>query len=266
MDYCVVHKVPLDFYSWHTYADRSADPYDAVRLSRNIRDALDARGLRQTESILSEWNLTPDFTEAAKTRLQGMENAAFIGAALTYFQDAPIDHAQFYRGDAAWMGLFALDGSYFKTAYTFEAMGKMLSTPERFAVQGADTFGFAALAGRSADGNTVQILISNYMIPAQMHPMKVPPDILKTLPPSLDFSKLKFLPRRADIVYRDNAGYNLTIENLPWGKESFTVKRYRIDKTRNLDLVEEKSSAGGSLRLSNALAPDAVELVVLQKR
>lgn len=265
MDYCIMHKVPLDFYSWHTYADGSADPYDPVRISRNIRESLDARRLKKTESILSEWNLTPDFTEAAKARLQGPENAAFIGAALTYFQDAPIDHALFYRGDAAWMGLFDLNGNPFKTAYTFEAMGKMLATPQRLTVQGADTFGFAALAGRSADGNAVQILISNYMIPKRMHPMKMPPEVSKTLPPTLDFSKLKSLPRRTDIVYRDNSGYNLTIENLPWENNAFSVKRYRIDETHNLELLEEKSGAGGSLKLSNALPPDSVELIVLQK-
>jgi hypothetical protein len=39
-----------------------------------------------------------------KQTLQGAENAAYIGAVLNYLQDAPIDHAQFYRGDAAWMG------------------------------------------------------------------------------------------------------------------------------------------------------------------
>jgi xylan 1,4-beta-xylosidase len=266
VDYCVVHKIPLDFYSWHTYADRSADPYDGVRIAKNIREILDARGRAKTESVLSEWNLTPDFTEAEKARLRGVENAAFIGAALSYFQDSAIDHADFYRGDAAWMGLFALDGSYFKTAYTFKAMGEMLETPQRLAVQGTDTFGFAALAGRSADGNTVQILISNYVIPTEMHAMQVPPEVMKALPPTLDFSKIKFLPQRTDIVYRDNAGYNLTIDHLPWGKSAFRVKRYRIDKTQNLDLMEEKSGTGASLNLSNVLAPDAVDLIVLQKR
>ncbi|HYW37586.1 MAG TPA: hypothetical protein VE957_05695 [Terriglobales bacterium] len=268
IDYCVAHKVPLDFYSWHTYADGSADPYDAVRLSRKIREILDTRGFTKAENILSKWNLTPDFTEAERARLHGDENAAFIGAVLSYFQDAPIDHAQFYRGDAAWMGLFGLDGKYFKTAYTFEAMGKMLDTPQRLAVEGTDTLGFAALAGRSTDGTTVQILISNYMIPAgfQPHIMQMPPDVLKTLPPSLDFSKLEFLPRRTDMVYRDNAGYSLTVENLPWGKKAFSVKCYRIGKTQNLDLVEEKSGAGGSLKLSSTLAPDAVEFIVLQRR
>jgi len=268
IDYCAAHKVPLDFYSWHTYADGSADPYDGVRISKNIQEILDARGFNKAENILSEWNLTPDFTEAQKARLRGVENAAFIGAALSYFQDSPIDHADFYRGDAAWMGLFGLDGKPFKTAYTFEAMGKMLDTPERFAVEGTDTVGFAVLAGRSADANTVQILISNYAIPSGFKPeiMQIPADVKKALPPWLDFSKMRFLPRRTDIVYRDNAGYSLTIDNLPWGKKPFTVKRYRIDGTRNLDLMEEKSGVGGSLKLSNPLAPDAVELIVLKRR
>jgi xylan 1,4-beta-xylosidase len=268
IDYCAEHKVPLDFYSWHTYADGSADPYDGVRLARKVREILDKNGFTKAEDVLSEWNLTPDFTEAEKTRLRGEENAAFIGAALSYFQDSPIDHAQFYRGDAAWMGLFGLDGKYFKTAYAFEAMGRMLDTPQRLGIDGTDTFGFAALAGRSADGNTVQILISNYAIPAgfQPHIMQIPPAVSKTLPPSLDFSKIQFLPRRTDIVYHDNAGYSLSIENLPWDKKAFSIRRYRIDKTRNLDLVEEKSSVGASLKLSNALAPDALELIVLQKR
>ena len=80
-----------------------------------------------------------------------------------------------------------------------------------------------------------------------------------------DMSKVKFLPLRTDIVYRDNAGYNLTIDNLPWGKNAFSVKRYRISETQNLNLVEEKSGAGGTLNLSSPLAPDAVELIVLQR-
>jgi len=258
--------VPLDFYSWHTYADGSADPYDGVRLGKEIRGILDGHGFPKAESILSEWNLTPDFTEYEKARLQGAENAAFIGAVLSYLQDAPIDHAHFYRGDAAWMGLFDLKGQYFKTAYAFQAMGKMQDTPQRLAVEGTDTFGFAALAGRSTDGKTVQIIISNYAIPAGFKPhiMQMPPELLKASPPQPDFSKMKLLPPRTDIVYRDNAGYSLTINNLPWGKRAFSVKRYRLNNTQNLELVEETSGNGGSLKISNPLAPESMELIVLR--
>jgi xylan 1,4-beta-xylosidase len=267
IDYCAAHKVPLDFYSWHTYADSSADPYDAVRLAREIRGILNTHGFPKAESILSEWNLSADFTDAEKPTLQGVDNAAYIGAALSYFQDAPIDHAQFYRGDAAWMGLFGLQGQYFKTAYVFRAMGKMLDTPQRLKVEGADTFGFAAIAGRSAEGDSVQILISNYTIPAgyQPHALQMPPELQKAGPALPDFSKLKFLPRRTDIVYRDNSGYHLTISHLPWGAAAFSVKRYQIGKERDLGLVEEKTGLGDSVTVSSELAPDGVELIVLQR-
>lgn len=268
LDYCASHHVPLDFYSWHTYANRSADPYDAVRLAKEIRGILDTHGFPHTESILSEWNLSADFTEAEKAELQGIHNAAYIGAVLSYLQDTTIDHAHFYRGDAAWMGLFDLDGKYFKTAYAFKAMGEMLDTPQRLGVEGTDTFGFAALAGRSADGNTVQILISNYAIPPNYKPdlMLMPPELQKAAPPMPDTSKVKFLPLRTDILYRDNRGYNLTIRNLPWGTAAFSIKRYRISKTQNLGLVEEKSEKGDSFNLPNALPPDALELIVLRRQ
>ena len=84
IDYCAAHKLPLDFYSWHTYADGSADPYDAVRLAKQIRAVLDTHGFPKAESILSEWNLSVDFMDDEKQTLQGAENAAYIGALLNY--------------------------------------------------------------------------------------------------------------------------------------------------------------------------------------
>jgi xylan 1,4-beta-xylosidase len=232
IDYCAAHHLPLDFYSWHTYANGSADPYDAVRLGKQIREILNTHGFPHAENILSEWNLSPDFTEQEKDELEGVHNAAYISAVLTYLQDASIDRAQFYRGDAAWMGLFDLHGNYFKTAYAFKAMAQMLNTTQRLPVEGTDTFGFAALAGRSKNGDEVQILISNYPIPKDFKPkhLEMPADLQKraSFP---DISKFKFLPQRTDIVYRDNRGYDLVIEHLPWGAGKFGFKRYRIGTT-----------------------------------
>jgi len=144
----------------------------------------------------------------------------------------------------------------------------MLSTPQRLRASGGDTFGFAVLAGRSQDKNTVQILISNYAIPAgyKPHEVQMPPALAKSGPAPPDFSKVKFLPVRKDIVYRDNAGYNMEVNNLPWGNGRFSAKRYRISDTQNLDLIEERSGAGGSFSTSTALAPGAVELFVLQRQ
>ena len=112
----------------------SADPYDIVRIGEEIRKLLDANGFQHAESVLSEWNLTPDFTEHEQARLRGIENAAFVGDVLIYLQDSAIDLAHFYRGDAAWMGLFGLHGEYFKPAYTFRATGAMLKTPRAYCI------------------------------------------------------------------------------------------------------------------------------------
>jgi len=266
LDYCTAHNLPLDFYSWHTYADSSADPYDAVRIGNDLRALLKAKGFRKAESILSEWNLSADFTEDEKQVLRGAENAAYVGSVLIYFQDSAVDHAQFYRGDAAWMGLFGLHAEYFKTAYTFKAMAQMLDTPERLKLTGSDTLGFAALAGRSPDGRTVQVIISNYEIPHDFKPHEMPmPPAVETLLHT-DFSQIKVLPRRTNLHYQNNSGYALTIHHLPWGEAPFTIKRYRISKTQDFALVEEKRSKGRTFELSSPLPPPGVELVVLQRQ
>ena len=94
----------------------------------------------------------------------------------------------------------------------------------------------------------------------------MPPELQKAAPPMPDMSKIKFLPPRTDIVYRDNLGYKLGISNLPWGNAAFSIKRYRISKTQNLELVEDGIGKGSAVNLSNPLAPDAVELIVLTRR
>jgi len=266
LDYCAAHNLPLDFYSWHTYADSSADPYDAVRIGKEIRNLLDAKGFKNSESILSEWNISADFTDAETQVLQGIENAAYVASVMIYLQDSMIDRAEFYRGDAAWMGLFDLQRKLFKPAYSYKAMATMLETPERLDLTGADTVGFAALAGRSADGSTVQILISNYEIPPDFKPhvMITPPAVQQLL--NVDFSKFKVLPRRTNLHIENNGGYALTVDDLPWGDADFTIKRYRITSGEDFKLVQESSAKGGKVKLSNTLPPPAVELIVLRRQ
>jgi hypothetical protein len=108
------------------------------------------------------------------------------------------------------MGLFDLNGDYYKTAYAFKAMGRMLDTPGRIVVDGADTVGFAALAGRSQDDKIVQVFISNYAIPAGYEPkhMHMPAELQDPAAPSQSNEhKYKDLPTRTSIEHRDDAGY-----------------------------------------------------------
>lgn len=270
-DYIRAHNLPFDFYSWHTYADMSYDPYDAVRIGQETRRVLNAKGFTKIESILSEWNLSADFTKDEEPELSSMSNAAFIGAVLMYLQDSLVDFAHFYRGDALWMGLFNSDGTYRKPAYVFRATGLMLNTPQRLRASGEDTYGFALLAGRSRDSKRVQILIDNYQVPTNpappvfrmMQKMKEQ-GIMMEMPTTFDLSKLKSLPKRTDIQYHDNQGYNLTVTNLPWRNKPFTVERFRLTQTDDFTLVEQKRSEGASISFSNPLPPPGLELIVLE--
>jgi hypothetical protein len=191
-----------------------------------------------------------------------------MGDVLSYLQDSSVDRAHFYRADAAWMGLFGLHGEYLKPAFTFLATGKMLATPQRLEASGADTFGFAVLAGRSGDGKAVQILISNYEIPANYkpRPMNVPVGSMPKGMPMPDFSKMRSLPPRPNIQYQQNRGYHLVVDHLPWARGPFGLQRYRLTSSEDFALVQDSSENGNKLEISNPLPPPALELIILTSK
>ncbi|MCX7011329.1 MAG: hypothetical protein NTW86_01965 [Candidatus Sumerlaeota bacterium] len=167
--YCAAHKVPLDFFSWRRYTNRSLDPNELARIGEEVRRLLDAHGLRTTENIVDEWNIAATAGNPQAWHFTPMESAAFSAAAQIYMQDSPIDRSLRYRGDATGVGLFEADGRYRKAAFAYKALGEMLDTPRRLAARGGDTSGFAILAGRSEDGKTVQALVCNYRRPASSY-------------------------------------------------------------------------------------------------
>ena len=100
LDFVAKAKLPLDFFAWHFYTLDSNDPYDLVRIGREIRKVLDARGFQKTQNILDEWNadlFDREFTE--------VQRASFVASALAYMVDSPIDRQAFYRADSAFRGL-----------------------------------------------------------------------------------------------------------------------------------------------------------------
>ncbi len=249
ISYCAEHRVPLDFFSWHRYPRSSLDPYDFVRIGEDVRRLLDARGFRHAENILDEWNysLSPgDFNRQFDPAIA----AAFLAAALIYLQDSPVDRSFYYRGDAVANGLFERDGSYRDRAYAYKALGAMLDTRERLAATGGDTLGLAVLAGRSADGNTVQVLISNYEIPESHR--------------NQPRARTGGLQPRNNIRYIDNRGFRLKIQHLPWGDGKFTIKRYRTTPTENW--VETRSAGDGdTVEITSPLPPPGIELIVIRR-
>lgn len=245
LDYVRARHVPLDFYSWHWYATDSEDPLDFSRIGDALRQRLDAHGLRQTRSFLTEWNyglVTPPPSPLVR--------AAFITSALIYMQDAPIDAATLYRGD----NLFGRDGKTpDKTGQALIALGSMRETAKRLRVQGDDRDGFAVQAGRSADGRLVQVLISNYQIPQDMLGPRRTDNVLHT-----EAFDVRLLSRRT-VHYERNAGVDLTIEHLPPAR--YLLERCRITQHEDFSAVDSVLSSAGNIHIAEALPPPGVELI-----
>jgi xylan 1,4-beta-xylosidase len=242
---------PLDFYSWHWYATDSNDPLDFTRIAQDMRRRLDGLGLPATKSLLTEWNY--GLTETPPSSLM---RASFITSALIYMQDAPVDAATLYRAD----NLFGADGATpDKAGQALIALGQMKSTPQRLQVTGGDNAGFAVEAGRSQDGRMLRILISNYQIPAQFLGRRKGDDVLH-VPHVFDVTLLS----RRDVVYQDNAGFDLTIEHLPPDR-TYVLERCRITDRDDFQLISTTIATGQPLHLLENLTPPGVELVTVRE-
>ena len=252
LKYVRAKKLPLDFYSWHWYATDSADPQDFVRVAQSIRTRLDKHGFRKTLSMVNEWNY--GLMEPLPSDLH---RASFITSSLIYMQRAPIDVAALYRAD----NVFGPKGTTpHKTGYALIALGRMKDTPQLLNTSGADDRGLAVQAARSNDGDTVQVLISNYQIPAEFIGPRKGRNVLAV---GNEFS-VDLLPRRT-VSYADNRGYDLIIDHLQAG-QAYTIERYRISAADDLSLVDTSMGTGPSIHLYATLPPPAIELVVLRKR
>jgi xylan 1,4-beta-xylosidase len=250
LEYVRAEHLPLDFYSWHWYATDSDDPLDFTRISKDLRSRLDQHGFSQTRSIVTEWNY--GLKDPLPTALQ---RASFITAALIYMQDAPIDAATLYRADS----VFGSDGATpDKTGQALIALGRLKDTPYRLKVKGADLNGFAVEAARSADGREVQVLLSNYQIPSEFLGPRAADDVLH-VPPVFD---VRLLARRS-IAYRNNAGYDLTINHLPLNHH-YSVQRCRISAAHDFQSLGTTLLPGGPIHLQAELPPPAIELVTIR--
>ena len=201
--------------------------------------------------MVTEWNY--GLMEPSPAPLQ---RASFITAALIYMQDAPIDAATLYRADS----VFGDDGATpDKTGQALIALGRLKDTPLRLRVKGSDLNGFAIEAAKSADGGTVQILLSNYQIPSEFLGPRAADDVLH-VPPVFD---VRLLARRS-ISYRNNGGYDLTIDNLPANRR-YSVERCRISAAQDFASLGTTVHNEVPIRLREALPPPGIELITVRE-
>jgi hypothetical protein len=241
IDFIRLNRLPLDFFSWHFYAVDSNDPYVFVTIARHLRTILDARGFGSAKNFLDEWNADPaveDFPDVAR--------ASFAASSLIYMLGGPIDAQAYHRATAPSRLGRAADA----VGSALAAFGSLKSTPLLIRSSGGDDSGFAVVAGRSKDNRLIQILISNYQIASKY---LVPRDNWDTT-----------LPERRTLQYSNNGGYDATVSLPTSGK--YQVRRYRISDAGNLALLDQRIETGPSIRLQAALAPPAIELIVISAK
>lgn len=169
---CQREGLPLDFFSWHCYTN---NPSELVARAKAIRQLLDAHGFTKTESHLNEWNYlpgnswkpisksgAPEARQKHYEEMAGAPGAAFITAALLELQDAPLDAANLFHGEAGGFGLFNENGVKMKNYYALLAFHELLRAPQRVAVDGAQPGKLAVAAGTNEAKDGAAVLVSNF--------------------------------------------------------------------------------------------------------
>lgn len=104
-------EAPLDFFSWHRYAD---DPKKILTHIETIRKLLDENGYTETESILNEWNYVKGWTGDdylySLRKIKQLKGSSFTAAAMCIGQQNPLDMLMYYDArPCTWNGMFHTD-------------------------------------------------------------------------------------------------------------------------------------------------------------
>ncbi len=116
-------RAPLDFFSWHSYADEDS----CVKFAEFARKTLDSFGFTETESIFNEWN--------TGVHLRGtVQDASNVLSMMITMHDSPTDKMMYYDGQyiSTYGGLFSpLHAEPLHVYYAFRAYGELYSDGTR---------------------------------------------------------------------------------------------------------------------------------------
>lgn len=151
LDYITMpeHIAPLDFFSWHSYADSRNNQY----YTDYVRRELDKRGLNATESILNEWN--------PGTHRRGTEeDACFICDMILRLHNKPLDMLMYYDGQVhgSYQGLFdPVNLTVFPAYYAIYSFGELYNLSNQVKITSETDLPILA----AVNGNTGKILTVN---------------------------------------------------------------------------------------------------------
>ncbi len=126
---CEMQKrnVPIDFFSWHIYADNTEH---MIRRTRKARELMVKYGYGDAESILNEWNYIKDWSDEFVYSIQqiiGMKGAAFTADVMCRLQHEPVDMLMYYDArPSTFNGIWDFyTCRQFKTYYSLKAFSKL---------------------------------------------------------------------------------------------------------------------------------------------
>ncbi len=107
-------NIPLDFYSYHCYANNPDDIYkSAVRAKNHLAE----NGLENCEIILDEYNYVrgwrgEDYIYSMDS-MKGIKGSSFFLGSMLACQESPLDMLMYYEArPCAWCGIWATEGLY----------------------------------------------------------------------------------------------------------------------------------------------------------
>ena len=169
LDFVKRENCPLDFYTWHLYAEHIED---IVKCADYVRERLDRHGFEQTESHLNEWNYGREGKSFEDK--DTMVGASYVAAAFATMQNTSVDLAQYYVATSAsvYNGItYMRSGELTPVAHVFHAFSEIFKAQNELAIESNLSEPYAVAA---TDGSVTHALISSYRKTAQSFNLEMP--------------------------------------------------------------------------------------------
>ncbi len=157
-------EVPIDFVSWHLYAD---DPMTVAKKADEWRKLIDECGYPEAESHLTEWNYIRGWRGgeyAASVRaIGGVAGAAFAASFMCAAQRSPVDLMTYYDArPSAYNGLFdPADNSPRPSYWAFDAWRSLRALKSAVSARVDDASGQVRSVA-SCDGVRFAVLVVRF--------------------------------------------------------------------------------------------------------
>ncbi len=157
MAFAKENKLPLDFFSWHSYAEKPGNVEKNKKMAEYCCRVLAESGYEGIETHLNEWNNAPGIEVKGTTFASGSCAAMLLG-----MQKSPVDALYYYDarlGASTYAGLFnPLTRTPLAPFYSMKAFGELYKLGQEVE---CEVFGEDCYAIAAKDGDKKAIMLVN---------------------------------------------------------------------------------------------------------